>query len=216
MGIAHGLRARWQVNRAAVLWQAFWAAWLVFLALQLVACVIRGWAFDAAINAGAIAYGCWLLRHWWRNLRPALRKERRALLAAAAKMRNGEVWLDRDAHVALSCSRRLLGTRLSVFGEDDVLAVGGDGVVVPVTYVMTRLLWEVLRMTEAFAVTTGPDGDTDVTVPGALETQWGKWRQAGRLSGAMRRGLLAPDRAELEQVIAHVAAAERLGRGGDE
>lgn len=163
------------------------------------------------VDVAVLVFYGWLVRRRLAHRRPSIRGERRALKAATARMGNMELWLNRDEHTVLVCSRSVLGVMLAVVDENDAHAIeaAGSGAFIATTYTMLRGGTDVLRQVNGSKVTMLRGG----TLEAAEEhkSEWRKWRDAWKVSGDLMRGYLAPDPAELVQVARLLAGAERIG-----
>ncbi len=184
------------------------AAWTV---TYLVADLRHGSILRSVADVAVLGFYGWVLRRRARGRRASIRGERKALLAAARKMRHRDLWLNRDEHIALTIMRRLPAVELTVVDEEDMRAIekDGTGTIVATTYIMLRGGADVLRQVDGAAVTVPPGGTAEAVRE--RKSEWRKWRDAFSIATAASRGLLAPDREELEQVARYLAGAERIG-----
>jgi hypothetical protein len=202
----------WRANPMAALGDITITAFTLWLAADLPGDIIHGRIVYIALDVALVIFYGWILRARVTGRRPSVRRERKALLAAARKMAHDEVWLNRDEHIAIACSRRRIGTQVMVIPEDDMREIYADGAgtFVTTTYIIIRGGTEVMRMVDGARVAMRPDGELDIAKP-ERKSEWRKWRDAGKMAADMRRGYLAPDRHELEQVAQWLAGAERIG-----
>jgi hypothetical protein len=205
------LRAKLAINPAATAIDLVIVLFIAWVDWPLPGDIRR--ADVAGIVGGVVVLGLYafLLRVRLAGRAPSLRRERAALLAAARKMRHHDMWLNRDEHVGLMCTRGLMRVEVDVFVEDDVRAVqaGESGTFVMTTYKMLLLG----RLVGGVAVTAGPDGGIEVAEEDSSRRQ--RLRRGWRLLVRTDLRLLAPDRDELAQVVRWLAGAELVGNMDD-
>ena len=206
------LRARVTGNPLAAALDLLLLALIAAGALWLVSDARQESTGRCAADAAMIAFYGWLLSMRLRGHRPSIRRQRRELLAAARKMADKDLWLNRDEHIGIACRRFLRIVSLMVFSEDDMrdIELLGTGPFIATSYIIMPASTDVIRRVSGLKVTRLPDGTPDIAGQ-ERKSQWRKWREAWSESLDIRRGYLASDRGELEQVVRWLAGAERAG-----
>jgi hypothetical protein len=198
------------------------AGFLAVGAYYLITGVAAGDWLSVGLSVFLVAFGAWFFSFKWHHQRVDPGGElRMKLLKAAAKMRKGESWLNRDRHLFLTCSRQGIDTmtRLYVADEDHVnqLADEGGGAFTDVEYIMPAVLGGVLRRIGGanVSVADADSGHPDVQVLDGSNQLAARIRAMFRtLPAAYFSSLMITDAAELRDLIDVVNGAEK--QGGDE
>lgn len=211
------IRRAWKASPAAVIWDGVSVAvacWIVYAAVtDVMAGRIRDIVIDAIV-AGLAAYYLKGRPRYYRTEAPALR---RSLLAAARKIGEGEIWLNRAEHVVFMCHRDFSSTQVRAIDENDFRRVDIDsqGTVIDITYIMVRTDAGIIRKVGGTVIAMLDDGTATVAAT-ERKSEWRKWREAWQMTRDMRRGYHDTDATEMQKVISQIAGAEKIGPASPE
>lgn len=132
---------------------------------------------------------------------------RAELLAAAAKICEGEVWVNHNGRVAFMCDRDFSGTHIFRTDQADLDPVGatlGNEPVIVTAYLMFRSAPGIFRDIGGGPVPASPE---DTPRP-ERRSLYRKWAEARKTYKMMRRGFLDADETEIRELIAQINGAE--------
>lgn len=187
-------------------------AWC-YLVWLTVADVRAGRMVAVIIDGLVLGLGAYYLTGQIRRYRDDSAPLRRSLIAAARKIGEDEIWLNRDEHKVFMAHRSLSAVQVRVTDEDDFRSIdmSGEGAVISVTYIMLRNAAGIVRQVGGVTVRTLPDGTIHADKERKSELR--KWRDAWVLMRDLRRGYHDVDADEIQRIVAQIAAAERIGSG---
>jgi hypothetical protein len=209
------VRGAWRKRKSAIMLDLLIGGMAAYTAVGVVQDAAAGAVARVVVDLLFLGWCAWTLR--WRVRRYFRPGEvyalRRQLVAEARKIRSREAWLNRAERLIFSARNGIEGTRLRVVSEDDLEdAVEHGGAVMTVTYVMPRLVDDVLRHVDGVRYRLDPGGEARAVPEGNGE--FAQWRDAWKMVGFWRSGLMDADRGELRLILTQLRDAERLDGSG--
>lgn len=194
------IRAAWQAKRISVIGE-IWP--LIAVPAFTYAVIADGYAGRWTWFAEDLAILAVVILGWRYLPLGKPNPSAREFIKVARTCRSGDIYLNRDNHVILTCKRDLWAVTVTVMDEDDLTEIDreGEGPVVATAFIMPRTSGAVVRRVSGWVF----DRDGREVTSGD-KPRFRTWRELS----AMRRGLMDATPAEVRQVITLLRAAERI------